>query len=328
MRTRSAVAVLLCVAAASPQKLQASLMSAIHDGNEAEVERSLAAGDDANRRAAGGCTPILQAVKFYHPAILELLLKHGGDPNVRGEGLCEDDKTPLMIASYFCQPAAVFALLQHGADAALATKAGRKAIDAARARPCDETTGLIERAGTADFAGWRTIQQKGEDALLAASKQHFIPGKPPKMKRGEGPTQLKMSFQKAMSDTAFPNGARIHRDIWSSNVGADSAVWIVDASLDTLNKNKPTEHYYQCGFVLIGEEDSDARVITKSKCQLSSDAMEKAGASVSPLGLVELSPNSMGALFSWYEDEAGGFWLYAKGKYGWERIANSTMWAD
>jgi ankyrin repeat protein len=126
-------------------------------------------GADLNRRhPADGATALFSAVRSQYPAIAQILLEGGADPNIplselpyrrklhigplpgppprsikdyeeREEilnneirGKNEGGTTPLMCAAYSGSEAMVRLLLKHGADPSRKTKSGKSAIDFAR----------------------------------------------------------------------------------------------------------------------------------------------------------------------------------------------------
>ena len=72
------------------------------DGVDA-VREALAAGGDVNERDAAGWTPIMHAALECRAQILDLLLEHGAQVNVRSEttneGFMTTGRTPLLVAA-------------------------------------------------------------------------------------------------------------------------------------------------------------------------------------------------------------------------------------
>lgn len=106
------------------------LFDAASQGDLAAIKQHIAAGTDLNQQDpwwAG--TPVMFAATFGQMDAVELLLKHGANPEIR-------DKmggTALHSASFFCQPEVVELLVQKGVDTAARDRRGVTALELATA---------------------------------------------------------------------------------------------------------------------------------------------------------------------------------------------------
>lgn len=57
-----------------------TVREAIRRGDAEYVQKAIDAGFDPNTQDSKGCTPLIFAAQFQHPAIVRLLLTHGADP--------------------------------------------------------------------------------------------------------------------------------------------------------------------------------------------------------------------------------------------------------
>lgn len=89
------------------------LVEAVAHGQAVSVQALLDAGADPNRAGAGGETPMHAAAFADDPALLQMLLAHGGDPNVRNRVTGE---VPLTKAILGFSDAQMHMLLEAGAD--------------------------------------------------------------------------------------------------------------------------------------------------------------------------------------------------------------------
>jgi tankyrase len=82
-------------------------------GDLEEVQRLVAEGVDVNTQERKARTPLQEAARFGHAEIVQLLLRHGGDPNI-----AEADAgfTPLAFAVKGGQSEVLRILLSHNAD--------------------------------------------------------------------------------------------------------------------------------------------------------------------------------------------------------------------
>ena len=130
-----------------------ALFHAIHTGQAGAVRLLLDRGVDPNRPARL-LTPLAMAAADRDPTILELLLAHGADPNVRGiggstalsvavsGGALSDLDRPLLGG---CHAATVRALLKHDPTLRLPdTIAGREALWWARFHGCADVLKMVE----------------------------------------------------------------------------------------------------------------------------------------------------------------------------------------
>jgi ankyrin repeat protein len=129
------------------------LLHAIHKGQVEAVRLLLDRGVNPNAHA-GLSTPLTLAAADRDPAIVQLLLAHGADPNVRGiegstalsvavsGGALTDIDRPLLGG---CHTATVRALLAHDPTLRLPdTIAGREALWWARFHGCDDVLKMVK----------------------------------------------------------------------------------------------------------------------------------------------------------------------------------------
>lgn len=136
---------ILSVGASAQSDLDAKLLEAAQKTNPADVRALLAAGADANARAADGSTPMVYAAHFGDAASVQALLAANGDPDLTNryrigpmhEAALRADaeqlrllvdagatvdlalpegETPLMLASRTSGVDAVQLLIEHGAN--------------------------------------------------------------------------------------------------------------------------------------------------------------------------------------------------------------------
>jgi len=91
-----------------------SLFAAVATGDLARVKRlAIDCGVDPNvREDDKGATPLHVAAEYGYSEIVEVLLEHGADPNIRDKY----GETPLHVAAAFGNSKVVEVLLEHGAD--------------------------------------------------------------------------------------------------------------------------------------------------------------------------------------------------------------------
>ena len=90
------------------------------------VELLLSHGASIEVADTSGMTPLMNAVLFDQPAVVQLLLDHGANVNA---STSSSSMTPLMFAA---TPTTAKLLLQNGADASLRSSAGKTAVDYAQ----------------------------------------------------------------------------------------------------------------------------------------------------------------------------------------------------
>lgn len=106
------------------------------------TELLLKAGADVNKARFIRNTALVMAAENSDAdwRILKLLVKHGGDVNVRGV----DGLTPLMIIAQCCDAQMTKYLLAAGSSVAIRDNFGRTALDHARWRHCTEVINILE----------------------------------------------------------------------------------------------------------------------------------------------------------------------------------------
>lgn len=171
---------LLCVAllavgvsAQTPPPSDA-LFTAIRHGAAGEVERALKGGADANAVDANGTPAVMAAALFGDARLVEVLLSHHADPNVKGPGgttalmwavpdlakvrnlldhgavvnaKSETERTALLVAASYPGTVSVLQLLlNRGADLRAHDRGGATALSlAARSADVDVVRFLVER---------------------------------------------------------------------------------------------------------------------------------------------------------------------------------------
>ncbi|TVQ83099.1 MAG: hypothetical protein EA357_07085 [Micavibrio sp.] len=141
------------------------LMYAVHSGAKEAVEILLRHGADPDQGKAndGDDTPLMLAAEGGHTEIIELLLNAGAKidkPNDHGT-------TPLMTAVHWKQSKAVRLLLDKGAKPDLQTKTGDTALMAAADNSCEEAARILLYAG----ADPSLTNAKGETVKDIAEKR-------------------------------------------------------------------------------------------------------------------------------------------------------------
>jgi len=125
------------------------------------IERLLDIGACVRPQVSDGFPPVISALYARRPdqlAALDVLLRHGADPNERGVG----DMTPLHVAIARCNLPAIRLLLRHGANPDLATR-----ID-------NFTTPLDDASAMGWAEAVRVLQgnQPTRSAVLRRSREH------------------------------------------------------------------------------------------------------------------------------------------------------------
>lgn len=155
------------------------LLWAVDCGNVVGIGALLKAGADPNQRESFGATPVTVAAANPNPAILQLLLKEGGDPNAHDES-----RTALEIAveaesgfEYVMKVpkervrANWDALLAAGADPDRLSPQGAALIEtAAMSRRFEVVEQLIDRGWQGDMVSLGRTLETSEEA------GHFFPG--------------------------------------------------------------------------------------------------------------------------------------------------------
>lgn len=163
------------MSSSSSKKHEASpyrLVEACKRSQIATVRATLAAGADPNLAAKNGELPLTTAaaqVQDEVPAIVELLLSHGANVDVRDK----DNETPLMIAARWNNCAVIEVLLKHNANVKLTNSSGETALDLAKWMDWEESTKLLSEArepqkapgagGQFSVAAIRTPAKSAED---------------------------------------------------------------------------------------------------------------------------------------------------------------------
>jgi ankyrin repeat protein len=143
-------------------KKLATLFRAIWEGDAAKVEQILDGSGLAGAARSDGMTPLIYAAFFSSPAILELLLKHGADPNAPGpRGL-----TPLIASATNLQK--VKALVARGANVHAESSAGLTALRMASREAGNATTAglLLEQGAKVDEEAVGEAIRAGDHATL------------------------------------------------------------------------------------------------------------------------------------------------------------------
>jgi ankyrin repeat protein len=122
------VALAAGVSAQTPRPAD-SLFGAIRHGSAAEVEQALAGGTSASAVDADGTPALMAAALFGDAHLVDVLLKHGADPDSKGPG----GATALMWA--VPDAAKVQSLLAHGAAADAKSETERTALLVAASYP-------------------------------------------------------------------------------------------------------------------------------------------------------------------------------------------------
>src|SRR4051812_47159880 len=151
-----------------------ALFAAIRQGTAAEVERALKAGADANAVDADGVPALMAASLFGDARLLDVLLSHHADPNVKGPGgttaliwavpdiqkirtlldhgaavnaRTETERTALLVAASYPRTSALLRLLlERGADLRAQDRGGATALSlAVRSADIDVVRFLVDR---------------------------------------------------------------------------------------------------------------------------------------------------------------------------------------
>ncbi len=134
------------------------LLFAVKNGNKKGVETLLQLGADPNAKARFENSPMTEAVESRRDtAILEILLKNGGDPSIQEKG-----EPILSIAITSDNPPAAYILANHGADlnALIGTGTATAASKAAQYGYYELACFLLEKGTTAQLErlAWSTYK--------------------------------------------------------------------------------------------------------------------------------------------------------------------------
>jgi ankyrin repeat protein len=149
------------------------LAEAIWAGRTALLRLLLKRGADPNETRRGRVAPLFHAIEIEKPKMVEALLQHRADPNLRWQAIqnrghhlkLAQGATPLMLAAHKRQRESVELLLAAGADPSLVDSKGRSAADYAAKIGDRLITLRLTDAGAPLSTGPR-VQQNA--ALLAA----------------------------------------------------------------------------------------------------------------------------------------------------------------
>ena len=152
----------------APTPVDCELFVAAEDGDLGRVRAALAAGARIDIAAKGGWEALMYAVNRGDPAIVQLLIKRGANPNRREDMLgsrsvepcaaddsrgvvSTDGRTPLMTAAAWGYTEIVRVLLEAGADPLLHDAEGKTARDWAEWANKPETAALLREAEVAAY---------------------------------------------------------------------------------------------------------------------------------------------------------------------------------
>ncbi|HEX4165418.1 MAG TPA: ankyrin repeat domain-containing protein [Bryobacteraceae bacterium] len=152
------LAVLCMALGARAQSGGEGLSSAIVRGDLVAVERMLSAGTDVNQADSVGSTPLMVAVLARRDQIVEFLLSHGADPNVRQR---QSGSTALRYAVIENRADLARALLAHGANVTVEYPDGETLLHLASEHASAELVGLL----CAAQANKNAVNAKGNTPL-------------------------------------------------------------------------------------------------------------------------------------------------------------------
>ncbi len=132
-------------------KPDTDLISGAQYGNTAEVRKALDQGANVTITDEGA-TPLFYAAVGGHAEIVDLLLRHGANPNTGLNTGLNDEATPLLRAAGNDYPAVVKLLLDYGANPNATDFYGE--------------TALMEAAGGGDLHSVQALCQHGADRSL------------------------------------------------------------------------------------------------------------------------------------------------------------------
>ncbi len=126
----------------------ASLSKASINGNLDQVKQLLHDGENINEYDRWGWTPLLWAIYYDYPGIVNFLLENGANPNATTHaryGNIEIGSTPLIIASYYGYTEIVLRLLKYNADKSVVNNRGETAFTLAMQGGFTEVAKLLEQ---------------------------------------------------------------------------------------------------------------------------------------------------------------------------------------
>ncbi|MGB7739773.1 MAG: ankyrin repeat domain-containing protein [Steroidobacteraceae bacterium] len=158
----------------APTPVDCELFVAAEGGDLGRVQAALAAGARIDIAAKGGWEALMYAVNRGDPAIVQLLIQRGANPNRREDMLgsrcldpcaangcrgwaATDGRTPLMTAAVWGYTEIVRVLLEAGADPLLHDAEGKTARDWAKWANKPETAALLREA---ELAGGKTSSRR------------------------------------------------------------------------------------------------------------------------------------------------------------------------
>ena len=143
---------------------ETALMIAARHGNLGIVRTLLEAGADINARSKYGDTALTAATHVCHSPVVEFLVNHDADANVKNYGY---GSTPLMLAAECNDVTSVRALIKRDANINETNKKGMTALTAASAKGKTAVVQVLLDAG----ANPEEAYEEGETALFVAAHQ-------------------------------------------------------------------------------------------------------------------------------------------------------------
>ena len=126
-----------------------SLFDAVITGDLAEVKRLVVdCGVDPMREYDYGNTPLHAAAIYGYSEIVEFLLNHGVDPNIRNK---KYGATPLHYAAAYGNSKVVEVLLEHGADPNIRDKNGITPLHFAAVSDYPKIVEVLHKKGLSDY---------------------------------------------------------------------------------------------------------------------------------------------------------------------------------
>jgi ankyrin repeat protein len=159
MRRALILALALLAAAGCSDGRNTALTEAAATGDEPELVRLLAAGEDPNELDDRGWSPLVWAARSGHARLVGILISRGADPDL-ADG-ASNGWTPMMHAIDVREMDAVRALLNRDADPDVAAADGRTALMLASAYGYSRIVRLLLERG----ADPRVVDADGSSAL-------------------------------------------------------------------------------------------------------------------------------------------------------------------